>query len=189
MMAVTKSIRFPSGLASFSKMLLFFVLSVHAMYAKGIDIASILLLSCPDAKKVEKKTLLLDKQQFLAVQKLAKKRIKSKVVRYYQAMNGQKRLCTAIVLSQKVRTKKAAILYIIDEHGTLKQIEILAFAEPPEYKPKKSWIKLVEGKSLQEPLRVGRDVPKITGATMSARSVVDGARIALAIYEIAIKGK
>ena len=38
-------------------------------------------------------------------------------------------------------------------------------------------------------LRLNRDIPSITGATMSARSVVESSRIAFAVYNELVKGK
>lgn len=136
---------------------------------------------------VEKKNILLTRQQASAVSLTAKTELKTKIYRSFRAMKGNSVIGYAILISGKVRSKNAAVLYLIEPSGTLKAIEVVAFNEPPEFLPSKNWLKLFEGRSVTEPLRVGKDVPTITGATMSARNVTDGARIALAVYKHVIK--
>ena len=38
-------------------------------------------------------------------------------------------------------------------------------------------------------LRLNKEIPTITGATLSAKSIVDGSRLAFAFYEEMLKGK
>jgi len=78
---------------------------------------------------------------------------------------------------------------MIDPKGKIKAIEILAFNEPSEFKPKKKWINTLKGKNINDPLRINQDIHTISGATLSARNVAEGARIALAIFDTVIKGK
>ena len=84
---------------------------------------------------------------------------------------------------------KYYFLYIISKDSILKSIEIIAFNEPAEYIPSKTWISQFENVDTSKRLRVGKEIPTITGATMSARSIVDGSRIALAFYDEMLKGK
>lgn len=177
--------------ASFSKALfisafLWLMTNISAN-AKGVDIKEIIRSICPKTTSIEKKTLLLSKEQAKAIMDKAHMKLPSKIVRLYLAKNGTSTLCYGIILSRKVRTKKAAILYMISPEGTIQTIEILAFAEPPEFIPKREWMLQFRGKSISDPLRVGRDIPTITGATLSARNVTDGARLALAIFDIIIR--
>ena len=162
----------------------------HPLYAKeAVDIAKIMKQSCPDAIGVEKRSRLLSKKEAADIQKVAGTKLRSRIVRYYTASGRSGPECLGILLSRKVRTKKAAVLYIVKEPGKIVSIEILAFAEPPEYKPAKSWLKLMDGKDLSRPLRAGRDIPAISGATLSARNVTDGARLALALFDILKRGR
>ena len=136
---------------------------------------------------VEKKNILLNRQQAASVSQTAKTELKSKIYRSFRALENGDAIGYAVLISGKVRTKNAAVLYLIDPSGSLKAIEIVSFNEPPEFIPSSNWLRLFEGRSSHEPLRVGKDVPTITGATMSARNVTDGARVALAVYEYVIK--
>lgn len=188
-MVVMKKRHSLSVLASFFKISFIGLILSPLLYAKGVDIESIIKGECGSSVTLIKKSILLTKKEAKAIEAKAHMKLHSKIIRLYLANKDGKTSCYGIVLSRKVRTKKAAVLYMIDPKGTIKAIEILAFTEPPEFKPKEKWISNLEGKNLDDPLRVGRDVPTISGATLSARNITEGARLALAIFNIAIKGK
>ncbi|OYY55785.1 MAG: hypothetical protein B7Y52_04850, partial [Sulfurovum sp. 28-43-6] len=84
-------------------------------------------------------------------------------------------------------SKKATVLYAFEPNGTLRFTEIMAFGEPPEYIPGKAWMSQLQNKETSALLTVGKDIPTVSGSTLSARSVTEGARIARAIYEIVLK--
>lgn len=153
--------------------------------AQRVDVDEIIASLYPDVTKIEKRSDIITKKELPQIQKKAKTPIKSKLVRYYLIHHNGK-TDVAIVSSQKVRTKKAAILYFI-ENGKIAHIEILAFGEPPEFIPSKKWLKQFDGKSADAKLTVGEDIAAKSGATLSAKSVTKGARIALAIYEVKFK--
>ncbi|MCW9068168.1 MAG: FMN-binding protein [Sulfurimonas sp.] len=139
--------------------------------------------------KVSKKNILLKNDQANNIQKDAKTKIKSKIFKVFQAVKNDKILGYGIIVNKKVRSKNAAIIYIISKDSILKSVEIIAFNEPMEYVPSKTWIAQFEEISTDKRLRVGNEIPTITGATLSARSIVDGSRIAFAFYEEILKGK
>jgi len=188
MMEATKRKRSLLALASSFKMGLMGLILSPLLYAKGVDIEAILKGTCGNDVTVVKKSLLLSNRDAKAIEDKAHMKLPSKIVRLYLAKRDETINCYGVVLSRKVRTKKAATLYIIDPKGKLQAIEILAFGEPPEFQPKTQWLNHLQGKTLQSPLRVGRDIPTISGATLSARNVTEGARLALAIVDIALKG-
>ena len=95
----------------------------------------------------------------------------------------------AILISRVVRTKDAAILYMISPDGVIENVEVIAFNEPPEFTPSKQYVSQFKGKTSQDTLRVGKDIPTVTGATMGARNVTDGARLALALFDMLFREK
>lgn len=136
---------------------------------------------------LKKKSLLLNKTQAAQVSKVAKAKLTTKLFRTFIIDRDGKRVGHAVLLNETVRTKNAAVLYLIGTEGDIKAIEIVAFNEPPEYIPASHWIEQFKDKSIKDELRVDRDIPTITGATMSARNIADGARVALALYETVLK--
>jgi len=139
--------------------------------------------------KISKKTITLTAKQAKNLQKAAKAKIKNKKIKLFIAKKSTKTLGYGIIINKKVRSKNAVVLYIIDNKGILKTIEIIAFNEPLEYIPSKTWQKQFQNISTKKKLKLNKDIPTITGATLSAKSIVDGSRLAFAFYEEIIKGK
>ena len=135
---------------------------------------------------VTKKNTLLSKAQASAVTKRAAMRLETKIYRIYKAAEGGKAVGYGILVTRKVRQKDAAVLYMMTPSGVIKTIEIIAFNEPPEYMPQSGYLAQFGGKDANATLRVGKDIPTLSGATLSARNVTDGARLALAVFETVI---
>lgn len=138
--------------------------------------------------QVSKKNILLNKNNFNIIQKNAKVKLDTKIYRIYTAKENNKILGYGILINKKVRSKNAVVLYFISKN-ILQGIEIIAFNEPQEYIPTKLWSEQFKNISTSKMLRLNREVPTITGATLSARSVTDGSRLAFAIYNALLKGK
>ena len=91
----------------------------------------------------------------------------------------------AYVDTHKVRTKTGTVLYAINQEGKLLAVEVLVFNEPLEYLPEKSWLRNFEGKRLgKDQLRFKKDIPNITGATITARAITDNTRKVLAMWQV-----
>ena len=135
---------------------------------------------------IQKKSILISKAQAKEVQQRAKVKLNTKIYKTFKVTQDDKLLGYGILVIQKVRTKTSAILSIITPDGILKAIEIVAFNEPTEYIPSKTWVNTFTNLPLDDTLKLGKKIPNITGATFSARSATDASRIALAIYELVI---
>lgn len=132
---------------------------------------------------ISKENILLSSEQAGRIEAFAKKKLSSKIVRLFYAKNENKIVGLGVVLSQKVRSQNGVILYVFDATQHLKSIEVVAFNEPLEYLPSKAWQEQFHNKTKEDTLMVGRDIPTITGATLSARSITDGSRIAFGIAQ------
>ena len=137
---------------------------------------------------ISKKNILLTKTKFQNIQKFAKVKLDTKIYRVYSASKNGKALGYGILINRKVRSKNAVILYIIAKNK-LQDIEIIAFNEPKEYLPTKLWSKQFKNRDTDKMLHLSREIPSISGATLSARSVTDASRIAFAIYNQLLKDK
>lgn len=137
---------------------------------------------------VMKKNVLLTKAKFQNIQKNAAAKLDTKIYRIYTATRADKVLGYGILINRKVRSKNTVVLYFIKD-AILLNIEIIAFNEPLEYIPTKKWNSQFKNIKTDTMLQLNRDIPSVTGATMSARSVTDGSRIAFAIYNELLKGK
>lgn len=142
-----------------------------------------------ETSEISKKNILLRVEQAKKVSKSAQAKLESKIFRVFKATKDNKLLGYGILVSRIMRTKNVVVLYVISKDSILTSMEIIAFNEPIEYTPSKTWIKQFENISTDKRLIVSKDVPTITGATLSARSIVDGSRVAFAFYEEVLKGK
>lgn len=166
------------------KLTIFFLLTLTLLYSKsGVDIGKLIKPSFSKDVMVTKKQFKLTSKEIKLLQKKAKAKLDSNVVRMYTVKKGKKTEGYAVLVLKTIRTKKAAVLYIMDTKKKIKSIEIVAFNEPSEYKPKQNWQNSFKGKSKEDNLYAGKGIPTISGATMSARSISDAARIAIAIVE------
>ncbi|PHR57338.1 MAG: FMN-binding protein [Arcobacter sp.] len=170
---------------------------LFSLFFISLNLHAVLLISPYDAMKlhygeeavIEKHSILLNKKEAKEVTKLAQTKLKTKIYKIYRATKDDKLLGFGILVLSKVRSKYSAILSIIALDASLTTIETISFNEPPEYIPSKSWITVLENKKLSPSLKVGKDIPSITAATMSARAATKSARIALAIFEVKFKEK
>ena len=157
-----------------AKMLISPIDAMHAMYG--------------DDAVVSKKNILLNKTQAKQVQHAAQTKLDTKIYRIFRATKDDKVLGYGILINRKVRSKNAVTLYMIAK-STLLGIEIIAFNEPSEYIPTSQWQEQFKDIDTSKNLQLNRNIPTITGATLSARSITDGSRIAFALYNTLYKGK
>jgi hypothetical protein len=142
-----------------------------------------------EKSKISKKNILLTQEQADRITQAAKIKLDTKIFRIFKATVEGKTLGYGVLVNKKVRSKNAVVLYIITKEGIQKAIEIIAFNEPPEYLPSKEWSSQFENIPTTKMLRLSKEIPTITGATLSARSVTDGSRLAFAFYNEMLKEK
>jgi hypothetical protein len=135
-------------------------------------------------KSIEQKTIILNEKQVQQLSKVSQQVIDTKLYRIYIAKNGPATVGYGVLLSKKVRTKTAIALYFIDMDNRIKSIEIVAFNEPIEYLPTKTWLDGFDNKNSTNALRLNQDIPTVSGATLSARAITDGSRLALSLINI-----
>ena len=164
------------------KITVIFFIFISSLFAKDtISIEKILQSNYDSNITVNKKSLIITKEESKSIQKQARTKLSSKIIRYYEVKKEKTTIGHAILLKQKIRTKNAAILYMVDANKTMVAIEIISFKEPSEYKPNSTWKEIFVGKTTEDTLVAGKDIATISGATMSARAIANAARVALAI--------
>ncbi len=167
------------------KIILLSLLASISVFAQVLGDPVALTQRTFSAKNVDTQNIILTNAQLQQLIKTSQQPIESKLYRIYVAKNDAKILGYGVLMSKKVRTKTAISLYLIGIDGKIKSIEIVAFNEPMEYLPTKTWLNVFDQKSSANTLKLNQDIPTTTGATLSARAITDGARAALALLEIA----
>ena len=168
---------------------------IYTLLLFALPMSAKLLVSPIEAMKltygadatITKKNILLLNSKAKAIEKLAQVKLESKIFSIFKATKNDVLLGYGVLINKKVRSKNAVVLYFIAD-SVLKSIEIVAFNEPPEYIPSKTWNSQFENIPTSENLRVSKNIPTITGATLSARSLTDASRIAFALYNEVLKG-
>jgi hypothetical protein len=145
-------------------------------------------LAFPDADRVEDEAVLLDDAQLEQVEEISRSRLETRLVRVYRGYRDDALIGYAFIDVHNVRTLPEAFLVVLTPAGEVRSLRVLAFHEPLEYMPNERWYEQFRNKSLNEPLRLGRDVHGIVGATLSAQATTLGVRRALAFYTVMLKG-
>lgn len=133
----------------------------------------------PDADAVEVKDVILTDELVGRIERVARAKVKERLVTFYAARKGPQVLGWAVIHSHVVRTKRETFIIAFDPQGDIRKIKILAFLEPPEYEPSERWLAQFEGKGAADRLAVGTDVAPITGATLTARGIAQESRFLL----------
>jgi Na+-translocating ferredoxin:NAD+ oxidoreductase subunit G len=138
--------------------------------------------------QLERKTIFLSNAQKVLIQRSAGARLESQVVTYYVARSSTGLQGVAFFDKRIVRTMEATFMTVVNAGGDIRLVEVLSFAEPEDYLPRERWLRLYEGMVLDDRLRLRREIPNVTGASLTCQSINDSVRLMLAVYQTAIKG-
>ena len=133
---------------------------------------------------VERRTLFLDEHQQATVQSRAKAVVESRIITYYVARRQEDIEGYAFLETNTVRTMPETFLVVVRPDSTVAGVEILAFHEPTDYLPGARWLSSFIGQQLSDRLWVKREIPNITGATLSSQAITRGVRKAMALFEL-----
>jgi FMN-binding domain len=136
------------------------------------------------AEIVDHQVFLTD-EQTVQIEQLAKTKLDSQLYTFFEARRSGQILGYAVIESHTVRTQPETLLIALSPKGELMKSEILAFHEPPEYKPSSAWFATLIGKPVND-LRQNQGVDGISGATLSVKASLEGIRKALAVFQIAM---
>jgi len=136
------------------------------------------------AEIVDHQVFLTD-EQTTKIEQLAKTKLDSQLYTFFEARHNGQILGYAVIESHTVRTQPETLLIALSPKGELMKSEVLAFHEPPEYKPSSAWFATLIGKPVTD-LRQNQGVDGISGATLSVKASLEGIRKALAVFQIAM---
>lgn len=137
---------------------------------------------------VERKTIFLTDEQVKEIEQRARAKLDSKVVTYYlgRTVEGQP-AGAAFFDTHVVRTTTETVFVWLSPEGRVERVEILAFYEPEDYKVRDTWLATIEGKALDDDVTVGRDLVRVTGATLSVRALAASVRRAMALQTVVME--
>lgn len=150
--------------------------------AQAPDEAELVRLLFPGANVVRVDVVLTAAQQQAVVAR-SQGQAPVAVVRHVASRDG-KVVGVAYVDARKVRTHGQSLLVGVDAAGKVLRVEVIAFAEPRQYRPRPEFYAQFVGCSLDDTLRLRRAIRPVAGATMSAVAAVDAVRAALAVHAV-----
>lgn len=143
-------------------------------------------LAFPPPATVERRSAFLDEAQVEEARRLAgdEVAVDHSIVTYYVAHRDGRAVGVAYFDAHRVRTMREVVMVVVSTDGTVERVEILSFAEPPEYMASEAWIDQLEGRTLSPELRVGRGIINMTGATLTSQALTRASRRVLAIHRV-----
>jgi len=90
----------------------------------------------------------------------------------------------AFIDTHRIRTMNETAMVAIGADGNVKRVELISFLEPQEYMPRDAWVRQLEGKPLGRDLKLGQGIRPLSGATLTARTLVDATRRGLALFQV-----
>lgn len=142
----------------------------------------------PNAKVFVDAVISLSDDQMDEIKKLSGVRQRQKLQKAWRAESGGELIGWLMV--DDVIGKHEFITYgtAISRDGKVLGVEVLSYRETHGGQIRQpQWREHFVGKTLQDPLLLDRDIPNISGATLSCRSLTDGVKRMLAIHKIALQ--
>jgi hypothetical protein len=144
-----------------------------------------LALAFPGAQ-VERRTAYLDAAQLAEARRLAGDGVPvpTALVPHYVARRDGRLVGAAYFDTHKVRTEAATVMYVIGVDDRLLRVEVIAFAEPPDYLPRPAWLQQFQARGLDADLALKRGIRPLTGASLTAVGITHAARRVLALHRV-----
>jgi uncharacterized protein with FMN-binding domain len=149
-----------------------------------LSLEEALRVAFPSPATIERRTAFLSAADLAAVQKQAGSdaAVTQRVVTYYLARTRDSILGVAYFDSHRVRTLNEVLMVVVVPTDRIRNIEVLRFAEPPEYHPTEPWLKQFEKRSLTPELSLKGSIRNLTGATLTSNAIVRAVRRVLALH-------
>lgn len=190
-LAITSDHRFARHLLA--GLALWAMLLTSSVFAHEDDDASVHMtkdealetVAFPESDRIERRTLFLEPEELQALSTRAYSRVESRLQTVYVGWQGETVLGYAVIDTDIVRSKAATYIVVLTPEGTIRDMRVLAWQEPPEYEPPQRWLDRFIGRDLDtHTLRPGQDVDGISGATLSVRMLAEHARRAVALHDV-----
>jgi hypothetical protein len=143
-----------------------------------------LRVAFPAPAVIERRTAFLTREDLQVIQRQAGRDapVTQSVVTYYVARHDGTPAGVAYFDSHRVRTLNEVVMIVVDPSDRIRTIEVLRFAEPPEYYPSRAWLHQLRGRPLNAELSLRGSIATMTGATLTSSAIVRAARRILALH-------
>lgn len=145
-----------------------------------------LRLVFPAPATIERRTAYLDERQVAEARNRAGAdvEVRQSVVTYYVGLDRGVATGAAYFDGHTVRTKAEVAMVVVDRDGRVRQVEVLRFDEPPEYRASERWLAQLKGQELNSRLSLKGGILNLTGASLTSRALVRATRRVLALHQV-----
>jgi Na+-translocating ferredoxin:NAD+ oxidoreductase RnfG subunit len=162
---------------------------VTAWGADYLTVAEAQRVLVPQAQGFAPFVVTLSREQLAQIKKLSGVPQRTQNPKIWRGLKADGRTA-GWVLVDEVIGKHEFITYAvgISLDGHVLGVEIMSYRESHGGEIRDGrWRSLFKGKSLADPFKLNKDIPNISGATLSSRNVTDGVKRLLAIHALALK--
>jgi hypothetical protein len=148
-----------------------------------------LALAFPAPLTVERRTAFLDEDALLRARARAGADIDitQSVVTYYVGLEDGVEAGRAYFDAHRVRTLPEVLMVVVTPASAIERIEVVRFAEPPEYRAPDGWMEMFVGRVLDDDLSLKGKIVNVTGATLTSIATTKAARRALAVHAVILE--
>lgn len=153
-----------------------------------ITIEEALALAFPAPLTVERRTAFLDEADLSRARERAGPDVDvtQSVVTYYAGMREGVEVGRAYFDAHRVRTLPEVLMVVVSPASAIDRIEVVRFAEPPEYRAPDGWLQTFETQVLDDDLSLKGAIVNITGATLTSIATTKAARRVLAVHAVIV---
>jgi Na+-translocating ferredoxin:NAD+ oxidoreductase RnfG subunit len=168
-------------------------LALVALFVTGAPVGAQVLtqeqalaLAFPSVDEIQRRTAYLDEAQLTRIRELAGPQVEvaSSVVTYYVGLEDGAPVGVAYFDAHIVRTLDEVLMVVVGSDDRVLRVETVSFREPPEYRAPDGWLDLFDGRALVPELSLRREIPTMTGATLTSVAVTNAVRRVLSLHAV-----
>lgn len=138
----------------------------------------------PDADSAHSRHLVVDSAMNSALHNRLGRKVRDSAFTIFDVYDSGQRIGTAVIADEQGKYRPITFMAGIDTTLRIVDVRVLVYRESRGGEVRQTrFLKQYRAKSLENPIRINRDIVNITGATISVNSLNAGVRKALAIAE------
>ena len=159
---------------------LLFATGAHVYLTEG----EALRIAFPEATRLEERVFQIEGELREELAQALGYAPRERTVLFYEAKKGDALLGHLVIMNEIGKRLPITFLVSILPDGRVDQVLLLVFREPRGFEVRaRAFRRQYRGKRLGDPIRRGRDIRNISGATMSVDALNRGVRRALVFYD------
>ncbi len=138
----------------------------------------------PDADSAQAGTVAIDSVMRGVLRSRLGRIVRDSAYTYYDVFANGLRVGTAIIAEEQGKYRPITFMAGVDTSWRVADVRVLVYRESRGGEVRHTrFLKQYRGKSLENPIRINRDIVNITGATISVNALNAGVRKVLAVVE------